>query len=197
MRKFNILKMRNRAMRKYRYRFKPLKIFPPQIDTIEKQIQNGDHPLIYLSREKKLGAYLVSINKLLSIVVYHYETQTIYNYFRKDYSGLKRAVDEYDQIIERYRTKKVSRNHYGDIPIQPKSGLAKHRFRLFIKTGGLCSLCGGRIDSYSEASLDHIVPKSKGGTNKKSNLQLAHKYCNSIKGSKDMNDIDWIEFLDT
>lgn len=31
--------------------------------------------------------------------------------------------------------------------------------------------------------IDHIIPKSKGGTIAPSNLQLAHKRCNRAKGS--------------
>ena len=32
------------------------------------------------------------------------------------------------------------------------------------------------------ASLDHILPLSKGGTSKIANLQLTHMKCNNVKG---------------
>lgn len=32
--------------------------------------------------------------------------------------------------------------------------------------------------------LDHIVPKSRGGTIALSNLQLSHKHCNRAKGNQ-------------
>lgn len=35
-----------------------------------------------------------------------------------------------------------------------------------------------------DLSIDHIIPKSKGGTWDYKNLQLTHKRCNSLKGNK-------------
>ncbi len=32
-----------------------------------------------------------------------------------------------------------------------------------------------------DATLEHIIPKSKGGTNKKLNLALSHSFCNQLK----------------
>lgn len=53
-----------------------------------------------------------------------------------------------------------------------------------------CGLCGARIymqkrspDPLS-ASIDHIVPLSEGGSNMRSNVQLAHRRCNSAKGAR-------------
>ena len=45
-----------------------------------------------------------------------------------------------------------------------------------------CSLCGKQL-SLDEATVDHIIPKSLGGTNIPENLQLAHKACNKAKGN--------------
>lgn len=50
-----------------------------------------------------------------------------------------------------------------------------------------CSLCGRQVDlsipapSPLSASIDRIVPRSKGGTNDLTNLQLAHRWCNQQK----------------
>lgn len=53
--------------------------------------------------------------------------------------------------------------------------------------GWVCGICGKKVNKdlsfphpYS-ASLDHIVPLSKGGTHTYSNVQLAHFICNSKK----------------
>jgi hypothetical protein len=43
-----------------------------------------------------------------------------------------------------------------------------------------CVQCG----SEKELSIDHIKPKSKGGSDEESNLQILCKSCNSSKGNK-------------
>ncbi|MEL6860662.1 MAG: HNH endonuclease [Pseudomonadota bacterium] len=68
--------------------------------------------------------------------------------------------------------------------------------RLWRAQNGLCALCGGpmlrnrfeaphaRIWAKDRATLDHIWPKSKGGTDAADNLQLAHARCNKVKGNR-------------
>lgn len=49
---------------------------------------------------------------------------------------------------------------------------------------GLCAICGGPFGSGDLApSIDHIVPRSSGGTNEIDNLRAAHCKCNNAKGS--------------
>lgn len=53
-----------------------------------------------------------------------------------------------------------------------------------------CGICGGIVpltvwpDPYS-ATIDHIVPVSKGGEHSYANTQLAHFRCNTEKGSSE------------
>lgn len=64
------------------------------------------------------------------------------------------------------------------------------RGHLFIEQRGLCYICGGRMLRERElgprlmASIDHVIPKARGGTNHRSNLRLAHRMCNSWKGAR-------------
>lgn len=47
-----------------------------------------------------------------------------------------------------------------------------------------CGICRNPIDSIDEATVDHIVPLARGGSNRFDNLQLAHERCNSEKGAR-------------
>lgn len=57
------------------------------------------------------------------------------------------------------------------------------------RDGDLCWLCDEPIDfTLPEgdgmcASLDHVIPQSAGGTWRLSNLRLAHKTCNGLRGA--------------
>lgn len=57
--------------------------------------------------------------------------------------------------------------------------------------GGICHLCGYRVpepfvepwhSTEIRATLDHLVPASKGGGNGVENLRLAHSCCNNDRG---------------
>lgn len=55
-----------------------------------------------------------------------------------------------------------------------------------------CYLCGERMAPRSEMfahdsvmpSLDHVLPKCRGGTNRLGNVALAHKKCNNAKADR-------------
>lgn len=46
-----------------------------------------------------------------------------------------------------------------------------------------CGLCGQPLH-LGEATIDHIIPKGRGGGDELSNLQLAHESCNNEKGDR-------------
>ena len=48
-----------------------------------------------------------------------------------------------------------------------------------------CWLCGQLILREADISVDHVIPRAKGGTNAETNLQPAHSLCNSIRGTRD------------
>lgn len=47
----------------------------------------------------------------------------------------------------------------------------------------VCGICGEKIETMRESTVDHVVPLSKGGSNRMDNLQLAHEACNLKKGN--------------
>ena len=59
--------------------------------------------------------------------------------------------------------------------------------KLYLRDGWMCQICKKRVDKRFKypnpmcASMDHIVPLSKGGTHTYANIQLAHLSCNLIK----------------
>jgi hypothetical protein len=55
--------------------------------------------------------------------------------------------------------------------------------RLLTRDGGHCWLCEGWLGD--DITLDHVVPRAKGGTNQDSNLRLAHGRCNAERGDGD------------
>lgn len=68
--------------------------------------------------------------------------------------------------------------------------------RLWSEQKGQCALCNhpmlsnrfeaphASVWSKHRATIDHIIPRSKGGLDAPQNLQLAHARCNKIKGDR-------------
>ena len=54
---------------------------------------------------------------------------------------------------------------------------------IWLRDGGQCQYCEKKI-SLSDATVDHVVPKSKGGENNWENVTLACSKCNQKKGNK-------------
>lgn len=56
--------------------------------------------------------------------------------------------------------------------------------------GARCHLCGRKIDPGLSglhpmgATIDHLLPVSRGGTNELSNLHVAHRRCNVARGNR-------------
>ena len=57
------------------------------------------------------------------------------------------------------------------------------RKEIFERDNWLCLYCGEKVDK-KNATLDHYIPQSKGGSNSKDNLKTACLVCNSIKTGK-------------
>jgi 5-methylcytosine-specific restriction endonuclease McrA len=56
------------------------------------------------------------------------------------------------------------------------------------RDGSDCGICGEVVDLAATGdlgpSVDHIIPRAKGGSNDPSNLQLAHMRCNRLKSDR-------------
>ena len=63
----------------------------------------------------------------------------------------------------------------------PKYAITFNRQSLYDRDNGKCQYCSKQLNK-KEATIDHIIPKSKGGTNEWDNVVIACKPCNSRKG---------------
>lgn len=67
---------------------------------------------------------------------------------------------------------------------------SKHRGMVTVRDGGICQLCGEPVDLTAtfpdrmSPTLDHVLPKSLGGTDEPTNLRLAHLTCNSSRQAR-------------
>lgn len=83
---------------------------------------------------------------------------------------LKQRVVEYKRTHPRYRE-----NPSSDVIRRKKMNTRKR-----LKPGTRCAYCGKLLSTYT-ATIDHIVPLSRGGDNEPSNLCWCCKNCNSEK----------------
>ena len=70
-------------------------------------------------------------------------------------------------------------------------GKGKLRTKLIERDGPNCHLCGLPTESrwgHWAATIDHLIPQSKGGKHTLENLRLAHFLCNVIRGNWDITD---------
>lgn len=65
----------------------------------------------------------------------------------------------------------------------PQREVKFNRRNLFARDNNICQYCGKRF-STSELSLDHVIPRSKGGTNGWENMVCACVRCNVKKGGR-------------
>ena len=96
------------------------------------------------------------------------------------------------QVIESYKEKINSVSQSFELPavivlnryVKYKFKiLAVHRKEIIIRDKNQCQYCGKKFHS-DKLTLDHVLPKSKGGQNTWDNLVAACKKCNQKKGDK-------------
>jgi 5-methylcytosine-specific restriction endonuclease McrA len=74
---------------------------------------------------------------------------------------------------------------------------------VFVRDGWVCGVCSEAIDPdlryphLMSASVDHVVPMSRGGGHVWDNVQAAHFMCNSLKSDHDDDDDATITMIET
>lgn len=60
--------------------------------------------------------------------------------------------------------------------------------KIYQRSGGVCYLCGSPVQ-FNRMSIDHVIPRSRGGSNKIENLRATHAECNRKKSNKLIEEI--------
>ena len=92
---------------------------------------------------------------------------------------MERETNLFDQFHPIVRTDIPQRTDTGKLP-----PYKTHRHTLYGKQEGHCAGCKHHFP-FRNLTVDHIVAKSKGGTDHLDNLQLLCAACNSMKGTID------------
>ncbi|MBU2913860.1 MULTISPECIES: HNH endonuclease [Reichenbachiella] len=85
-----------------------------------------------------------------------------------------------NQSFERPTVIKI--NRYINVPFR---GVVLSRQNLFRRDNNQCQYCGSEQD----LTLDHLIPRSKGGRSMWNNLVTACKKCNAKKGDKSLDQV--------
>jgi 5-methylcytosine-specific restriction protein A len=67
-----------------------------------------------------------------------------------------------------------------------KSISTKKRVALFQKHGGICHICGGKINVGEAWEVEHIIPFALGGADDETNWSPAHIKCHRGKTTEDV-----------
>jgi 5-methylcytosine-specific restriction endonuclease McrA len=98
--------------------------------------------------------------------------------------GIARAEERHDGYFHSTRTRipvpsVIRLTEYVHIPFERKSLSRKN---ILLRDHNTCQYCG-RVHTPGELTLDHVIPKSKGGHSNWDNLVACCKRCNNRKGS--------------
>ncbi len=69
-------------------------------------------------------------------------------------------------------------------------GLGRLHSVIIERDGLNCHLCGlpCKGTGFRRPTIDHVIPRSKGGTNHYDNLKIAHEVCNHLRNDQDITD---------
>lgn len=71
---------------------------------------------------------------------------------------------------------------------------ARKKYNIWKKTNGICSHCGKKM--YGKKTIEHILPRSKGGGADTRNLIPLCEKCNKLRSSEEINPREFYSYLD-
>jgi 5-methylcytosine-specific restriction endonuclease McrA len=88
-----------------------------------------------------------------------------------------------DVIDLKNRIREYKQSHPDLAQKQPKIHRKKLKTHKKLTGGEKCAYCGVKLSTYT-ATLDHVIPLSRGGSDEPRNLVWCCKKCNYSKGNK-------------
>lgn len=88
-----------------------------------------------------------------------------------------KTEEQKKRIIKRRQLMKVGR-------------IAYNRFQIFERDDFQCWICGRPVlilvdrNDPEKATIDHVIPVSKGGVDAPSNVKCCHRSCNEFRGNR-------------
>src|SRR5271163_2323876 len=82
-----------------------------------------------------------------------------------------------DHIFKAAKPRDRRKSHWGG------ETTARYRAAIIQRDGPNCWICGKSFKLKERPTLDHVKPKSKGGSHRFSNLKIAHMKCNTSRGN--------------
>lgn len=67
--------------------------------------------------------------------------------------------------------------------IKKKHGVRFSRYNLLLRDGFTCQYCSKKLNTF-DLTVDHVIPRARGGTTRWENIVCCCYVCNSIKGHK-------------
>lgn len=142
---------------------------------VETYLDLVDNPLTEVSQLKELETRTETQNKMISDLIME-RKQNQQSYMK----GREKLKQKYKKELTRLENEKQHLKHrlkkYKNTSHVPKSV----RKAVYERDNHTCQCCGIKED----LTLDHIVPRSRGGSNDMNNLQTLCKSCNFRKGTE-------------
>jgi len=112
-------------------------------------------------------------------IVHYYEDEGLRVRSAKQPDGSRQVDIICPSVIRMKNTDCFQFNMVASVPLNRKT--------LYDNYHGKCCYCGEHI-GYDEYTIEHILPKSRGGLSTWENLAPCHKECNSRKGNKTLEE---------
>lgn len=136
--------------------------------------------------EKEAAAHGMDFKKCST---YHYQVHGVYllNIYptseRVHIQGSNAAMHfkSVEELLYLANGRKTPSKTVPEKRLKPKQG---YQMKMKLWSSGIrnCFVCLGEFRDFSEVTLEHKVPLSRGGSNRYDNLALSHEICNHARG---------------